>query len=87
MTGPIIQTIVPATHDLFENSMCSKKMDRHLPVHFAFLSGTRKPPEKLSPLLQQGAPRGSLASAGEGRGEASRCTLCILKVSESHVMS
>jgi hypothetical protein len=57
------------------------------PAHSAFLSGIRKPPEKLSPLLQQGAPRGSLASAGEGRGEASRCTALILRVSGSHVMS
>jgi hypothetical protein len=50
-------------------------------------SGMRKPPEKLSPLLQQGAPRGSLAPAGEGRGEASRCTETIVEVSESQFVS
>jgi hypothetical protein len=30
-----------------------------------------------SPLLQQGAPRGSLALAGEGRGETSQSLLLI----------
>lgn len=43
--------------------------------------------KKLSPLLQQGAPRGSLASAGEGRGEASRCASSIVEVSTSQFVS
>jgi hypothetical protein len=48
---------------------------------------SEKSPEKLSPLLQQGAPRGSLAPVGEGRGEASRGTASIVEVSESQFVS
>lgn len=75
--------------DRFQRTVClncwtKKSGPAILPIRFV-ISGIRKPPEKLSPLLQQGAPRGSLAPIGEGRGEANRCTGSMILVSRSQI--